>query len=396
MIDQLINYLKVHSLAELRAEHGVRFHICGHLISLAYDQFESSNTNPIANLCRGLVIAREDGSDQINPKLPFGNVALLAFPVVRFFNYNHDAKDSFEPISVVEKLDGTCCVVYYDKFNDQFNVATRNVPDASNKSNDGMGITFRELFARAILDNYGLTWKDFETRLSSGHTYVFELMTPDNIVVVRHNTYKATLLSIRSLHTGRELNIEQQNQELQFDLPISHPELLHLPFDEIAAIANELDPLHHEGFIVLGSNFERIKIKSERYVTHNKVHDLTKYDLLNHILTEKIDDYYPMMTDYQKLFANDLSQKVANWAKITNKELETIAGMSFPAKKYVAFYISDKILNCHSKYIFQSYNEETCSISANLELSAILKPLIESESGRFSDRFLRLVLNNWL
>jgi hypothetical protein len=111
ILNPVLSFLETHSLAELRETHGIRYNVKGHLVTLAYDQFEAKIDNNVSNLCRGLVIAREDGSSAIDVNsVPFGKAVVLAFPFIRFFNYgqgdSHKALDAFKIRSVMEKLDG--------------------------------------------------------------------------------------------------------------------------------------------------------------------------------------------------------------------------------------------------------------------------------------------------
>ena len=403
-LQPLYDFLETHSLADLREIHGVRFHVKGHLVTLAYDQFEAKITNDLTNLCRGLVIAREDG----NPvtavdNAPFGKVKLLAFPFVRFFNYGQVNAKFNKPTSILEKLDGTLSIVYYDPFKDSWNVATRNVPDGSNISNDGAGKSFRSLFEKAILDSYSnkfACWEDFGNALNKNFTYVFELMTPENIVVVRHDTYKAALIGCRDIRNGKELRVEVAAIQLGLDYPTSYTNLVQnfIDFDHLVKLANERDPLKNEGYVVVGPNFERLKIKSERYVTYNKVHDLTKYDVINYLLTGEIDDYTPLMADYQKQMVADLSIKVADWAHNTNHALRAFAKLSFDSKKDLALCLNgNEICKRHGRAFFRAYDSNK-NLSVSLpEIQDIVKDqYFDKNTGRYHDSFLRTLMNEWL
>ena len=403
-LQPVFDFLETNSLADLREKHGVRFHVKGHLVTLAYDQFEAKITNDLTNLCRGLVIAREDGNPVVDVTAPFGKVRLLAFPFVRFFNYGQvDAKFN-KPTAILEKLDGTLSIVYYDPFKDSWNVATRNVPDGSNVANDGAGKPFRLLFEKAILDSYPnkfACWEDFGNALNKNFTYVFELMTPENIVVVRHDTYKAALIGCRDLRNGKELRVEVAAIQLGLDYPTSYTNLVQnfIDFDQIVKLANLRDPLKNEGYVVVGPNFERLKIKSEKYVTYNKVHDLTKYDVINYLLTGEIDDYTPLMVDYQKQMVADLSIKVADWARNTNHALNELRAKnnSFESKKDLALYINtNEIYKRHGRAIFRAFDLDG-NVSNVPEIQAIVKDqYLDKNTGRYQDSFLRTLMNEWL
>ena len=399
----LFTYLETHSLVELRNEHGVRFNVKGHRVTLAYDQFEAKITNPISNLCRGLVIAKYDifANPVVDVNVPFGEAQLLAFPMVRFFNYGQDQENQngLKPVSIYEKLDGSMAIVYYDWDTSDWHVATRNVPDGSNQTDGCIGNkTFRQLFEKAILDNYGLDWKQFGDKLLIDATYVFELMTPENVVVVRHNEYKATLLAARASATpfAQELDIQKIAAETGFNIPQSYPELLNLSFDEIVKVANDRDPLKNEGFVLVTSDFQRMKIKSEKYVTYNKVHDLTNYDIVNYLLTGEIDDFVPLMADYQKKMVTDLSEKVSVWARNANMVIDELNAMNFDSKKSMAAFFNapenQKKYKQFSRYAYHAFDQNR----KIPEIQECVKQYRDVNTGRYSHGFLQTFLYDWL
>ena len=57
-------YLETHTFGDLAKEHGVyaSFSKSGHKFSLNYDQIEAKESDPLAQECRGLILACEDGT----------------------------------------------------------------------------------------------------------------------------------------------------------------------------------------------------------------------------------------------------------------------------------------------------------------------------------------------
>ena len=161
-----------------------------------------------------------------------GDISVVAWPMNRFYNHgdptaaNIDWNDN--RLRVYEKLDGTMCVLYWDHVCDRWHVATRSVPEADvpiNKGNIVVGdITFSELFFIALhktLLEYSTTSCSasvqcdsnvnrfvvnqspevslFLSTLNKGITYVFELTSPHNHVVVKYEEPRVTLLAARRL-----------------------------------------------------------------------------------------------------------------------------------------------------------------------------------------------------
>src|SRR5579885_1572432 len=206
-------YLKTHSFGDLAREHGVyaSFSKSGHKFSLNYDQIEAKESDPLAQECRGLVLALADGSVISGVMGPDGKIdrsnvtpldtVVLAYPMKRFFNHGQGSAaniDWSDPnLAVLEKLDGTLCIVYWDPFTNQWCVATRSVPEADLLMDNGL-FTFRTLFEKAVKETIGMEFNEFTKHLSPIHTYCFELTTPYNRIVVEYKKCGITLLALRN------------------------------------------------------------------------------------------------------------------------------------------------------------------------------------------------------
>lgn len=336
-------YLKTHSFGDLVREHGVyaSFSKSGHKFSLNYDQIEAKEADPLAQECRGLVLAREDGASMHpfpegsrGPHEDYspGATTILAYPMKRFFNHGQGSAAQINwsdpKLAVLEKLDGTLCIVYYDKFSKAWCVATRSVPEADLPMDNGL-FTFRTLFEKALKDTCGLDFGDFTKGLNTHITYCFELTTPYNRIVVSYPESRVTLLAARQMHGNyEEFDLDNlgggmkwvpwdklDQKTIDHLVSLGHnkedtPEaFIHVPFnlsgvpivqahtytsvEELVNWVSSLNPLEHEGVVVRDSNFNRIKVKNAAYVAYNKLHDRlgsSERNLMEFILLETDDD----------------------------------------------------------------------------------------------------------
>ena len=303
-------YLENNSFGNLAREHGVyaSFSKSGHKFSLNYDQIEAKESDPLAQECRGLVLALEDGRpvfgqiglngrmnyDHIEP----GKTKILAYPMKRFFNHGQGAAanvDWSDPsLAILEKLDGTLCIVYYDPFIQQWCVATRSVPEADLFMDNGI-FTFRTLFEKAVQDTLGYSFNQLSEKLNVDFTYCFELTTPYNRIVVNYPNNGITLLAVRNLLTLQEVN----PKELSLEVPVVGTHT-YTTINELLDWVSSLNPMEHEGVVVRDSNFNRIKVKNAAYVAYNKVRDAlgtSERNCLELILAEKDDDVIPMLPE---------------------------------------------------------------------------------------------------
>ena len=299
-------YLMSKTFGDLAREHGVyaSFSKSGHKFSLNYDQIEAKESDPLAQECRGLVLACEDGcilptevvgGKTVRDSQSPGKTVVLAYPMKRFFNHGQgsaaDINWSDPKLSVLEKLDGTLCIVYYDPFTNLWCCATRSVPEADLFMDNGV-FTFRTLFEKAVKDTLGWSFEELTSNLDKNSTYCFELTTPYNRIVVHYPTNKITLLAVKELKSLQEINPRDDNHLSVLGIPIVQA-YTYTTIPELLDWVSSLNPMEHEGVVVRDGNFNRIKVKNAAYVAYNKVRDTlatSSRNCVELILAEKDDD----------------------------------------------------------------------------------------------------------
>lgn len=308
-------YLETHTFGDLVRDHGVyaSFSKSGHKFSLNYDQIEAKEADPLAQECRGLVLSTPDGSvfkkevvvdgKVVNREdLPVGPTTILAFPMRRFFNYGQGSAAEINwsdpKLTVLEKLDGTLCIMYWDQFTGRWCVATRSVPEADMLMDNGI-FTFRTLFEKALEETTGYPFEGFKWFLAKECTYCFELTTRYNRIVVDYPTNGVTLLAIRNMVTLNEVDFDHPYFDgLPKKLPIVQSYSLGSVEKTLEWVAS-VNPMEHEGVVVKVGE-ARIKVKSPAYVAYNKVRDAlatSPRNMVELILSEKDDDVIPMLPE---------------------------------------------------------------------------------------------------
>jgi len=316
-MDPLVKtYLKTHSFKQLEDEHGV----CarpdsrsGNKFSLNYDMILVKNGDPIAEQCRGMVIRTftVNGLDDNWQDAIVGDLDVLAWPMNRFYNLGDPAAvniDWSDPdLRVYEKLDGTMIVFYWDSHEGKWHSATRGVSEADLPiKQDDMTIgntTFSGLFWTALEATYNESIGDsaeydFDSWLCRSFdcdvTYVFELTTPYNRIVVKYDKPSVTLLAARHKRSGEEIPVELlsiQNVPRPKTWNIKSPSALE-------AFVNSADPAQLEGAVVCDSQFRRLKVKNKAWVLSSKAKDLvtvSRRSALLAIINGDIDDVIPLI-----------------------------------------------------------------------------------------------------
>lgn len=320
-MDPLVKeYLKSHTFQQLEDDHGVcaRLSSDGTKVSLNYDQLLVKDGDRLAEQCRGMVIrptewpriasTGEGWKDQT-----VGDVSVLGWPMDRFYNLGDtngaDVDWSDPRLRVNEKLDGTMMVLYWDPLHIKWCAATRSVPDADlpiHKDHMEIGdMTFADLFWKANYETWLAaihpivqSFENFRTDCEASYdrrlTYVFELTSQWNRVVVKYDVPRVTLLAIRNTDTGRELDPLTNGQAY---MPVPQSWSLRDP-DALVAFLDGADPAKLEGAVVIDGRFRRTKVKNKAWVLSSKAKDLvtvSRRSALEAIIMERIDDVIPLL-----------------------------------------------------------------------------------------------------
>ena len=211
-----------------------------------------------------------------------GNVVAKPFP--KFFNIEENRHTPTEDFEVFEKMDGSLGIVF--KYNGEVIYATRG--------------SFTSDQAKWMA-NYGEKY-NFKDILVDGFTYLFEIIYPENRIVVDYGGQeRLVLLGIIETETGVEI-----------------------PYDDISFdgwdIVNKYDGIkdyttlkgmvenNAEGFVVRFSNGDRMKIKGEEYLRLHKVMTnvsttgvwelLSNGGDINEFLKDVPDEFYKKVKEY--------------------------------------------------------------------------------------------------
>ena len=251
-------------------------------------------------------------------------------PFEKFFNLgeNNITIESLpaEIPEITDKLDGSLGVRYYDD-EGRLSIATRG----SFESEQAVWAT---KWIREMCDD-----RDFNLE----YTYLFEILYPENQIVVDYKDRKElVLLAARHIETGEEMPREQLEKEAE-KIGINIVELYNNRIDELIENVKDL-PVSKEGFVVKYSNGFRVKIKGEEYKRLHKlltgisaryVWERLSQDLDIAPLIERVpDEFFKWVTDLK----NDLITGKDIYIKLAEKIINDIP-VEFTDRKNQALYI---------------------------------------------------------
>jgi hypothetical protein len=298
------------------------------LMMLKYNQLSSDFNDVIVRECRGLII----DEDSLQP---------VSVPFFKFGNYGESycPNIDWKSAKVLEKIDGSLIKIV--NLGDDLLISTNGTIDAFSAElqlqNDEIK-SFGDLVMKA-LDPQVMSL--FEV----GYTYMFELTSKYNKVVIPYDGINLSLIGIRDNNSLEELDIYSHKLSNYFNKPKQYG---FSSLEECINSAKEL-PYTEEGYVVVDKNFNRVKIKSLEYVNVHHLKGegiLTPKKALDLIRNNEVDEFLVYFDEY-KVDIDDVRQKYLNLISsmeadlLKYKEIEA----SLESRKDKALWI-----NANSKY----------------------------------------------
>lgn len=328
---ELINFLKNNNDWETilsGAPYFIKIKRDGEYVMFSYNQLSSDFTLPIVRECRGIILHEKTLTPVCVPFFKFGN-----------YGENYVPDIDWKSARTQEKVDGSIIKVWYH--NEKWRLSTNGTINAYNSTIKGLFDldidcpynNFGELFDKAK-ENCGLNYDV----LDKNCTYMFELVSPYNKVVI---FYK----DIEIYHIGTRNN--KTLQELITDIGVKKPKAYPLStLSDCITAAEKLD-LNGEGFVVCDKFFNRIKVKNPKYVAchHLKNNgDVNIASILELIRKNEIAEFLNYFPEYAKYVekVQDTIQKIADTMNI---HLADIKSKTFESQKEFALFVKNKPYN---------------------------------------------------
>lgn len=285
----LINFIRNNSNWEellTNSPYNLKISRDGDYIMFKYNQIESDFSLPEVCEARGIIF-RESNWD------------CVCRPFIKFFNYGEPnaAKINWDNITITEKIDGSLMKLWYD--NGKWHLSTNGTIDASKAVvNDIKHLTFADLF-------YEVFNIEIIDELDKNSTHMFELVSPENRVVIPYDKTELYYLASHNNKTGQEWynNILINN--------FKNPRRVHFnTLRELVEYCNKLE-WTSEGFVVY-DGFNRIKVKSPAYVKAHYARNngnLSWNRLVEIVMQNEQDEFLVYASDYLNII-NQIEQRI--------------------------------------------------------------------------------------
>lgn len=265
-----------------------------------YCQIKSPRKHPIADSCRGVI-------------LDLKNKVVLRNMFKRFYNYGEypEMLDYFtfdSSTTVAEKVDGSVIGLWFDPYSKQWQTGTRGTPFGNFDmmyTVNGESKTYNQLF-NEVVDLEKLT-------LSINCTYIFELCSKYNEVVVVHKKPKVVFLGMVDNRTGvAYAPVDLYLTKIGLFGAEAVKTYRFYDVDSVLKYVSSL-PADQEGVVITDRHGNMMKIKSELYVLlhHTKTKSWNEEKILDVILAGEIDELLAVVSDEEvKFIANKLNTQL--------------------------------------------------------------------------------------
>ncbi len=245
----------------------------------AKTQYDNVWTNETM-ACRGLIT---NGDDKV-----------IARPFIKFFNISQIEKSNLtQSFKVYEKLDGSLGILYF----------YHNIPYIATR---GSFSSSQAIEANNMLHSI---YYSSIPKLDKKFTYLFEIIYPDNQIIVNYGDRKSlTLLAVIETDTGKEYNV---NDFYNIGFPVAK-QCFHI--NDINSFTS-LNNINEEGFVIIFENGVRAKFKFEQYVklhsfitemSTKKIWDALKNNIsLEEIINNIPDELYKWVQEKIAYFTNE-------------------------------------------------------------------------------------------
>jgi hypothetical protein len=276
-------------------------------VCLSYNQIKSEMSLPECQEARGIIF-------------DLGTLDPVCIPFFKFWNHGDSkcAQIDWATARVEQKMDGSIIKVWFSHRLDKWMISTNGCVNAfkATLAPNPVYATFGDLVMSIFVNKYGMD-EDFGFPFDKDYTYMFEVTSLFNRVVLEHKVPDVTFLGKRNNITLQEEKSEPIMIQGWKDY-IRCPESFDLKSAEQVIAKAEQYTGEQEGFVVVDANFNRCKIKSSFYVhLHQSKNNgaITVERVVDMIQKEKLDEFVAYFDGEKTIadFCNKVLKTVQNY-----------------------------------------------------------------------------------
>lgn len=337
---QLISFIKTHNDWEkLLSEppYCVKIKRDGGYVIFSYNQILSDFSLEIVRECRGVILDEQTYKPVCVPFYKFGNYGESYAPEI-----------DWSSARVQEKIDGSLIKLWYDR--GTWHVSTSGTIDANTAiltptdlfEENCPYVSYCDLFEQAR-KSVGLNFD----RLDENCTYMFELVSPYNKVVIMYDKLDIYHIGTRNMQT---LN------EVEADIGVKKPRQFAInSLEDCIAQAKNL-PSDKEGYVVVDKYYNRVKVKNPVYVAlhHLKNNGVASVSgIVPIIRSNEIGEFLTYFPEF-KSAVNECKNKIDRIIAQLDETARELSKKTFATQKDFALEVKDKFL---CRYYFEWFRD---------------------------------------
>lgn len=280
----------------------------GNLLLMKYNvAIWNTGFHLVAKECRGKIIDLDTKK-------------IVSYPFDKFFNLNEVPEtnetlvkswiNESDYVWATDKIDGSTIIV--SKYKNKPLITTNG-----SFEND------QTKWAKELFDE---KYPEFLKNIKDGYTYIFELVHPENKIVLDYNGEKSLyLLNIRDMNTEKLISLNDvHNVAKQYGFPV--PEVYNFKdLDTMVHLAHTLSGVNKEGWVIrigVGDCEYMVKLKLDEYFAMHKAFGKIRLGwVYKHLIMGDLDDFLAICNDEQKSavfekldIVNTVREKIKNKA----------------------------------------------------------------------------------
>lgn len=240
----------------------------------------------LAKACRGRIVDTN-------------TMSTVSYPFDKFFNINETPETDEK---LVKKHINNAKYIYATDKKDGSTISVSLYKGKPLITTNG---SFENDQTKWALEMFNKQYSSFLPNIKEGYTYIFELIHPENKIVVDYGDEKSLyLLSIRDLKSKQLLSLDEIHQVAdKHNIP--YPEVYDFTdLDTMIKLAHELKGANREGWVIrVGTNEgeKMFKLKLDEYFEmHKAFGKITPTWVYKHLMNGDLDDYIAICNEFQK------------------------------------------------------------------------------------------------
>lgn len=365
------------------------------LFLFKYDMLAARWSFAITHECRGVILRNTNGVWKFvcRPFDKFFNQTEPYCTIVEEPTFNSNCPQ----LSFVEKADGSMINLWFDDVKDTWRASTGGTITPGNAGD--YDVKFDALFFQTL----GLVAEQLKSvqSLDKGSTHIHELCCEENRIVTKYPENKVFLLGVRNNEHGTYMDVNAQ-EEILLEImekggKSTLPYRINFAYIDVKTLEQARAYVeaqstnfkdfgeYPEGFIVYDGFKPLCKMKNMRYLQLHAFSggDIghTRNKVIEAFFTGTLDDYYMMLTERMKEFAESLKDKVVEQYKKMSAVSEHFVGKTFETQKDYALTVQKYVDKPFHAFFF---SQKERILDAD-DLQDIFRVWISKNYGKFED-----------